>query len=192
MKILSLIIIFTFLIGIVPAQQLEINRVSVSTLDKQIEATPLINPTPINNWWNFDWVKRKAIELSVPFDSTPEDYQVKIEVNHEGEMNQDFSDLRFTEETGNTELNYWVEDKENGNNAIIWIKISESITQSPQTIIYMYYGNPSADSKSNGYLTFDFFDDFDFSDNGKWFEVAGGLNAVEGIEILNNDKLIGN
>ncbi|EMR75211.1 protein of unknown function (DUF2341), partial [Thermoplasmatales archaeon SCGC AB-540-F20] len=113
------------------------------------------------SWWNTGWSNRKAINLNVSSGSTPTDYQVLLNITYESDMNSNFSDIRFINYSDNTtELDYWIEDKSDGNWANIWIKIGSSISTTNQTYAWMYYGNPSAESNSNGSATFEFFDDF--------------------------------
>ena len=82
----------------------------------------------------------------------------------------DFGDIRFTADDGVTELPYWMEEKVDGDYAVFWVKVP-SIPASPDTAtIYIYYGNPSATTTSNGEATFILFDDFetDTTDNYAW------------------------
>jgi hypothetical protein len=53
-----------------------------------------------------------------------------------------------------------------------------SIPASSTKTIYLYYGNPSATSQSNGAAVFDFFDDFDTLDTNKWYVVSGTSYTV--------------
>ncbi|NIQ32951.1 MAG: DUF2341 domain-containing protein, partial [Nitrososphaeria archaeon] len=49
----------------------------------------------------------------------------------------DFGDLRFTTNDGQTELDYWIEEKVDGNYALIWVEVS-SIPASPSsTLLYV-------------------------------------------------------
>jgi hypothetical protein len=73
-------------------------------------------------------------------------------------MRSDCGDIRFTDSDGTTLLNYWIESGCDSNNTRIWIKVN--ISASSTKTIYLYYGNLSASSLSNGDATFDFFDDF--------------------------------
>lgn len=57
------------------------------------------------------------------------------------------NDIRFTDDDGQTLLNYWVEDY-NSTWAKVWVKIADDLSSSNQTI-YIYYGNPSAESASD-------------------------------------------
>ncbi|OYT30293.1 MAG: hypothetical protein B6U94_06990 [Thermofilum sp. ex4484_79] len=92
------------------------------------------------------------------------DYQVKVE-------NGDFSgDIGFLSDRF-SRLYYW---KETSNK--VWVKVP-SIPGSSTKTIYMYYGNPSASSESNGTAVFEFFDDFKGTslDTNKWgIDDAGG------------------
>lgn len=89
------------------------------------------------------------------------DYQVLISLdssNFPSNAQNSGADIRFTDSRGN-ELDYWIESWDSvTKNAKIWIKMPS--IPSGATMTYMYYGNPSATSSSNGSAVFDFFDDF--------------------------------
>ncbi len=71
-----------------------------------------------------------------------------------GNVKDDFGDLRFTRSDGVTLLDYWIESYTSGVSAVVWVEV-DSIPASPGTAdIYIYYGNPSAASASNGKNTF--------------------------------------
>ena len=90
------------------------------------------------------------------------DYQVLIELNS---TNFDFShaqtngeDIRFTDASGNL-LSYWIESWDAVNEtAKVWVKIP-SIPANSSVVIWMYYGNPGLKSASDGYASFEFFED---------------------------------
>jgi hypothetical protein len=123
------------------------------------------------------------------------DYQVRITVYYgsgtssgdtvylNGLCKSDFSDLRFTGPDGVTLLPYWIEYYTASNYAYVWVKIP-SIPASGSTIFYLYYGNPSASSASDGASTFLFFDDFlgTSLDTSKWDvrTTSGGTYSVSG------------
>ncbi len=102
------------------------------------------------------WTKKKPITISGST-SALTDYQVKVVVDKEADMQSDYDDLRFVDTNGNI-LSYWIENY-TATSATAWAKVP-SIPTSGKTI-YMYYGNPSASSTSNGTATFEFFDDFE-------------------------------
>jgi len=89
------------------------------------------------------------------------DYQVVITLDtqtliSQGKMRSDCGDIRITDLNGN-QLPYWVRNC-NQTNTEIWTKIP-SIPASSQTKIYLWYGNSSATSQSNGEAVFEWFDD---------------------------------
>jgi len=81
------------------------------------------------------------------------DYQVMIILN---DTNFDFThtqtngaDIRFTDANGNL-LDYWIEEwSADTKQAKVWVKVP-NIPANGTTKIYMYYGNPKAESKADG------------------------------------------
>jgi len=135
--------------------------------------------------WLSGWSYRRAITIAEQSGSTLTDYQVKIELNSSNfdfsKANADGSDIRFTADDGETLLPYWIEKWDNvSEEAVIWVKVP-SIPANGSVTIYMYYGNPSAVSESDGEAVFEFFDDFedgDSIDTSKWGQ-SGGTVTVE-------------
>jgi len=82
-----------------------------------------------------------------------------VNIQYDSDMNNDFSDLRFTDSDKVTLISYWVESYVQSDHAVVWIKIP-SIPASSVKTIYMYYGNPQASSESNPGDTFDVFINF--------------------------------
>lgn len=87
-------------------------------------------------------------------------YQVEVVVDYDSDMQSDFDDLRFKDSDEVTELPYWIENHNLGENAIVWVRVPH-IPASDNHTIWMYYGDPNANSGSNGNTTFEFFDDFE-------------------------------
>ena len=112
------------------------------------------------------WTKYMKININSST-GTLTNYAVPINITYDSDMQTDFDDLRFYAEDDTTELDYWLEEKVDSQWAYVWVKV-DTINSS----IYMYYGNPSAASASNGENTFLFFDDFDDGtlDTTKWYE----------------------
>jgi len=87
-------------------------------------------------------------------------YQVKIVVHYgsgsdSGEnvyMNSkcktDFSDIRFTDDDGITELGYWREAYIPSSSATFWVKVNDDLGVGNQTI-YIHYGNVAASTTSD-------------------------------------------
>ena len=127
------------------------------------------------------YAKRQPITINSA--SALTDYQVKLTVAYDTDMQPDFDDLRFTSSNGITELSYWLESKTDSTTATIWVKIP-SLASGDNTI-YMYYANASATTASNGDNTFEFFDHFlgTTLDTNKWsfFEMQGTVNVSNSI-----------
>jgi uncharacterized repeat protein (TIGR01451 family) len=119
-----------------------------------VVSTPQTKADP---WWNYDWQYRLPVTINNTGGPLT-DYQVKLIIDHDNDMQPNYEDLRFIDSDGN-ELSYWIED-DTADPATVWVKVP-SIPASSTTTICMYYGNPSASSASNGVNTFEFFDDFD-------------------------------
>jgi len=117
------------------------------------------------------YAKRQPITINSA--SALTDYQVKLTVAYDTDMQPDFDDLRFTSSDQTTELSYWLESKTDSTTATIWVKIP-SLASGDNTI-YMYYANASATTASNGDNTFLLFDDFlgTTLDTNKWTVVSG-------------------
>jgi len=142
--------------------------------------------------WLSGWTYRMPITISNS-GSALSNYQVLVTVDTASlisaeKMSSDCGDIRFTDSDGVTLLNYWIEPETiNTASTRIWVKVP-SIPASSTKTIYMYYGNPSATSQSNGDNVFDLFDDFDdgvFNTN-KWSIKAGtlGTDIVEANGVL--------
>ncbi len=116
-------------------------------------------------------------------------YQVLVTVDtasliSDGKLRADCGDLRFTDTDGASLLDYWVESGCNTASTQVWVKVPSIPTGG--TTIYMYYGNPSASSASNGTNTFEFFDDFESGtlDADRWATGGtGGTIAIENGEL---------
>ena len=110
------------------------------------------------------------------------DYQILITVDttsliSAGKMRSDCGDIRFMDSDGTTQLNYWIGSGCDSSSTRIWVKVP-SIPASSTKTIYMYYGNSSATSLSNGENTFLAFNlSFDGpiggrTSNGGWYNCA--------------------
>jgi hypothetical protein len=148
------------------------------------------------------WKYRRAITINNTSNSNNlTDYQVLITLDTQslisaGKMRSDCGDIRFINSDGQTLLNYWLESGCNTASTKIWVKVP-SIPASSTKTIYVYYGNPSATSLSNGTATFDFFDDFEDGNYDGWtwnrFESDDTLslettNPIDGSYSLREDQ----
>lgn len=130
------------------------------------------------------WKYKMNVDITNP-GSLLEDFQVLIEFNSAsyvsaGKMNISGSDIRFMDNNNNL-LSYWIVPKTfNTTVTQIWVKVSEIPNGAPN--IYMFYGNNSAYSNSNGNETFVFFDNFE-EGNANW-ELCGGSYYLSNGELV--------
>ncbi len=122
------------------------------------------------------WQYQQEIAIQENSGETLRDYQVRVELSGNefiGEAEVDGDDIRFTDADGR-ELSYWIEEFDAGSeHAMIWVKVP-LIPANGETGITMWYGNPGAESGSDGDEVFEFFDDFSGTvlDINKWHEDA--------------------
>ena len=117
------------------------------------------------HWWDGYWSYRKEIDVANPTSTPLEEYQIELKENltqlyEEGKLNTTCQDLRFTwynSSSGNEiKIPYWIEECNiNGKNSTIWVKVP-TIPANSDTIVYMYYGNPNAETDSNITETFSY------------------------------------
>ncbi len=82
-------------------------------------------------------------------------------------VQSDFDDIRFTDNDEETLLDYWIESITGttpNQLATVWVEVKDDLGSNVD--IYIYYGNPFANSASSGQDTFLFFDDFNDGDYG--------------------------
>jgi len=125
--------------------------------------------------WLTGWQYRKSHEIIGSTAGAQTDYQIRIKIYYgsgtdsgenvylNGKCRADFGDIRFTADDGETLLSYWMEEKVDGDYALFWVKIPSIPANPYTTTIYIYYGNPTATTTSNGFNTFLWFNDFETS-----------------------------
>jgi len=118
------------------------------------------------------WQYQREITIQENSGETLRDYQVLVELDGDEfpeEAQVDGDDIRFTDADGR-ELSYWIEEFNAGaERARIWVKVP-LIPANDEAGITMWYGNPGAESESDGEAVFEFFDDFEGTslDTSKW------------------------
>jgi len=143
----------------------------------------VVSASPDPDWWDSNWQYRAPITLTVH----PDDYQIKIVLDKVDNLNShcldNFQDVRFTENDGGPELNFWIENYISGDNAVFWVRRAENDVPGDNQI-YCYYGNASAGSAENGNATFMFFDTFPGTavDTDKWYQYG-----EESISVANSE-----
>jgi hypothetical protein len=115
------------------------------------------------------------------------DYQVDFDVSYDADMKTDFADLRFTWYNNTSGLeqpaNFYVKNKVDSTYANLTVKIPFIAGNSTETI-YMYYGNSSATSLSNGTNAYTFYDNpiedtfTSFNQSSQWKEYNSGANTL--------------
>jgi hypothetical protein len=130
-----------------------------------------------SSWWNPCWSYRKLLTIN----GKNEGYHMKIIVGNtsggnvtcNGHTRSDFGDIRFISYSDNTtQLSYWLKNYTANTQATLWLNNSLN-----DTSIWMYYGNSSASTTSNGTNTFYFFEDFS---NGlsKWVMDSWNTDSI--------------
>jgi hypothetical protein len=164
-----------------PTAKLYVRTTDTTTVPFQVEA--LVQPL-------VGWSYRRPITISNSGGALT-DYQVLVTLDTQslisaGKMRSDCGDIRFTDSNGSTLLNYWIESGCNTASTKIWVKVP-SIPASSSKTIYVYYGNPSATSLSNGNSTFEFFDDFNGTglDTNKWVAYANSYSVSNSVLRVN-------
>ena len=116
------------------------------------------------DWYDASWSRRAPVSINNS-GSVLTDYQVRVDVTYDADMQSDFDDIRLTASDGTTLLSYWRESYTANTSALFWVKVPS--IPAGDSAIFMYYGNPSVSTTSNGTNTFVFFDDFS-GDLSKW------------------------
>jgi N-acetylneuraminic acid mutarotase len=118
------------------------------------EANDLANAYTYVAWFDLAWSCRRPIPVQGSLAGDQSDYQVKVVLDFDPDMQPDFSDLRFTQRIGAIEvsLGYWIETFTTAVQATAWVKMAS--IPSTGTTLYAYYGNASASSASDFDQTF--------------------------------------
>lgn len=144
------------------------------------EWTPVEDPSGVTYTLQYsgfpdsaNWRYRAPVVLTNAGSSELTDYQILVTLDTTsliavGKLREDAGDLRFTDSDGETQLPYWIESGVGTSLTRVWIRVP--LVPIGETEIYMCYGNPSAESASDGEATFEFFDDFNDGviDSDKW------------------------
>ncbi|MGB9497590.1 MAG: DUF2341 domain-containing protein [Dissulfuribacterales bacterium] len=140
-------------------------------------------------YWNSTWSNRKKITLTGTSSGSQTDYQLLLNVTYEPEMNSDFSDVRFCNDTD--QFPAWLESKVNESYALIWVKFPHTPADGETEDYWMYYGNSGAEENWNGDETFKFFDDFEGTNlnTEKWDNIGNAGSIINNsLWILGQNK----
>ncbi len=129
------------------------------------------------------WQYQREIVVQENSGEMLRDYQVLVALagsDFPEEAQADGDDIRFTDADGR-ELSYWIEEFDAGSKrAVVWVKVP-LIPANGAARLTMWYGNPGAESASDGDTVFEFFDDFDSGiiDTDKWEMYDSGWGIVD-------------
>lgn len=139
---------------------------SYETISQAVDTGHFYNLDP---WWNATWSHREEIILTGNTSGAQTDYQILLNVTYDSDMQSDFDDLRFCNETH--ELDAWLESKVDSSYALIWVEFPTTPANGVERTYYMYYGNAGASSNWDIVtMSCGFGDDFPGSsiDTNKW------------------------
>ncbi|PXF50892.1 MAG: hypothetical protein C4B55_00160 [Candidatus Methanophagaceae archaeon] len=146
----------------------------------------------VERGWS-EWEYSKTVLVKENSGQTLTDYQVLLNLSgadFPAEAKLDGSDLRFVDAEEKEELSYWVEKFDAANETgRVWVKVLE-IPADGEAELKMLFGNPSAESASNGSAVFELFDvsgivAFWHFDEDSWSGTAGeqSFGAVWGVAL---------
>jgi len=139
-----------------------------------IESTPNKDFTLSSEPWLSGWTYRKVVNvdhLGGIGNPAGANYQIFVNVTYSANMQTDFDDIRFTDNDKTTLLDHWLEIKTDSSFASYWVEVKDSIDG--DMLFYMYYGNSTVSSASDGETTFLFFDDFENNNMNRWSGAGG-------------------
>jgi len=130
----------------------------------QKAASPLPRATLGSEQENSPWLYKRPITFTNDSGSELSNFQVLITLTTSNfdysHCKEDGSDIRFINASEDTKLPYWIEEWNYNGDSKIWVKV-DSIPTGSNVCLYLYYGNDSAISESNGSRVFELFDDFE-------------------------------
>ncbi len=115
---------------------------------------------PDSEWYDLSWSKRKRVTVTNLDATAYTDAVVEITLPYDSDMQTDFDDLRVTDSSGTTSLNFAREIYTASSEVTLWVKIP-TFDASESVDVYVYYGNGGASYGGVGTTTFAVFDDFE-------------------------------
>lgn len=108
-------------------------------------------PVGATEWHSDNRTKRILLTVDNS-DEMLTDYQLMKNITYDGDMQADFDDLLFFNESGEV-VPHWIESKTDSSTADVWLKIP-LISTTEGAKVLMYYGNTTVSNTSNGVDTF--------------------------------------
>ena len=147
--------------------------------------------------WLSGWTYRKAHVINGSSASVQTNYPVEIDVHYsfgfdvgsdvylDYKCRTDFGDVRFTDASGVNVLSDYIEQEQNGVEAVFWVSVPY-IPQSPNNAtIHIYYGNPNATTTSNRNLVFPLASDFEDGTDQGWTITWNSYTGFNGVSTTN-------
>ena len=107
--------------------------------------------TYAQGWFDTDWPYRKPITIDADqVDVNFTNFPVLIDIadaDLDNKAQADGDDIFFTGADGTSKLDHEIESYSAGN-LVAWVRVP-SISSTADTVIYMYYGNPTAGNQEN-------------------------------------------
>lgn len=108
-------------------------------------------------WWNSTWEVKRIIEVNNTLSTSRYNYTVIMNLTKSFDMNADFSDIRFINSSNTGEMNYSLFYNATDLTAYVFFP---NLTAGNSSI-FMYFGNPTAASKSDIHSVSSIYDNFD-------------------------------
>jgi len=120
--------------------------------NQELDFIPIAQEKDLSEWawWNNNWAYKKSINITAT-STTINNFTKYLEIIYNESMQSDFDDLRFTDNTDNTEL-YFDWDFKNSTTTGVWVRMTNLITG--VNTINMYYGNTLATEGNNSEETY--------------------------------------
>jgi len=115
---------------------------------------------PNSEWYDSNWNKRKRVQIANADATTYINAVVELLVPYNTDMQSDFNDLRFTDNSGTTTIPYFIASSTVGVAAEVWVKVP-SLSSAETSVIFMYYNNATTTSNSSSTAVFIASDDFE-------------------------------
>ncbi len=108
---------------------------------------------PTTSWYNSNWLYRKSITIQyTKVSSAQSNFPVLISTTQTDLKNyarSDGHDILFTDSSGSTKLNHEIENYTSSTGKLVaWVQVP-TLSSTANTVIYMYYGNPSSSNQQN-------------------------------------------
>ncbi|MDD1662488.1 MAG: DUF2341 domain-containing protein, partial [Methanomicrobiales archaeon] len=122
-----------------------------SSVDNQVSSPCSVTPTPTPSvtWYDCSWQERKKVTIDhTKVYGTQGNFSVLVSLSSDSDLaahaQSDFDDILFTASDGTTKLSHDIESYTSGTGALTsWVRVP-SLSSSTDTVLYLYYGNPSA------------------------------------------------